>query len=149
VIWRWLAGKNGSTKTTFMPGMVTGYVLPMVVAGFVAPYLLDTTTRFVQAAATLPCARHRLVRSATDAADFARLAGFPVDGRVPCCCATSPVKTFYPERPCCVPSGHVAGIPASAVARGRRAGQVGVPAGAAPVTGWRARQWRISGWRER
>ena len=26
----------------------------MVVAGFVAPYLLDTTTRFVQAAATLP-----------------------------------------------------------------------------------------------
>ena len=52
--WRWLAGKNGSTKTTFMPGMVTGYVLPMVIAGFVAPYLLDTTTRFVQAAATLP-----------------------------------------------------------------------------------------------
>jgi len=39
--WRWLAGKNGSTKTTFMPGMVTGYVLPMVVAGFVAPYLLE------------------------------------------------------------------------------------------------------------
>ena len=26
----------------------------MVVAGFVAPYLLDTTTRFVQAAASLP-----------------------------------------------------------------------------------------------
>ncbi|MGO8889262.1 MAG: hypothetical protein ACLQB1_06075, partial [Streptosporangiaceae bacterium] len=26
----------------------------MVVAGFVAPYLLDTTTRFVQAAAALP-----------------------------------------------------------------------------------------------
>ena len=51
---RWLAGKNGSTKTTFMPGMVTGYVLPMVVAGFVAPYLLDTTTRFVEAAAALP-----------------------------------------------------------------------------------------------
>ena len=46
--WRWLAGKNGSTKTTFMPGMVTGYVLLMVVAGFVAPYLLDTTTRFVR-----------------------------------------------------------------------------------------------------
>ena len=26
----------------------------MVVAGFVAPYLLDTTTRFVEAAADLP-----------------------------------------------------------------------------------------------
>src|SRR5437879_279131 len=52
--WRWLAGKNGSTKTTFISGMLTGYGFPMVVAGFVAPYLLDTTTRFVQAAATLP-----------------------------------------------------------------------------------------------
>src|SRR3984893_5055020 len=59
--WRWLAGKNGSTKTTFMPGMVTGYVLPMVVAGFVAPYLLDTTTRFVEAAARLPGVRLALI----------------------------------------------------------------------------------------
>jgi hypothetical protein len=31
-----------------------GYVSPMVTAGFVAPYLLDTTTRFVEAAARLP-----------------------------------------------------------------------------------------------
>src|SRR5580700_7005437 len=59
--WRWLAGKNGSTKTTFMPGMVTGYVLPMVVAGFVAPYLLETTTRFVEAAARLPGVRLALI----------------------------------------------------------------------------------------
>ena len=29
-------------------------------------------------AAGVPCARHRLARSATDAADFARLAGFPL-----------------------------------------------------------------------
>ena len=61
---RWLDGKNGSTNTTFMPGMVAasgtfaarryaGYS-PMVVAAFVAPYLLDTTTRFVEAAARLP-----------------------------------------------------------------------------------------------
>src|SRR5580704_8391674 len=59
--WRWLAGKNGSTKTTFMLRMVTGYVLPMVVAGFVAPYLLDTTTRFVQAAASLPDVKLALI----------------------------------------------------------------------------------------
>ncbi len=58
---RWFAGKKGSTKTTFMPGMVTGYVVPMVVAGFVAPYLLDTTARFVQAAAALPGTRLALI----------------------------------------------------------------------------------------
>ena len=75
---RWLAGKNGSTKTTFMPGMVAagdrlrsaaagddigpgGYVLSMMVAGFVAPYLLDTTTRFVDAAAGLPDVRLALI----------------------------------------------------------------------------------------
>src|SRR5690242_3494121 len=52
---RWLFGKNGSTNTTFMSGMVAGgYVSPMVTAGFVAPYMLDTTTRFVEAAARLP-----------------------------------------------------------------------------------------------
>jgi len=35
--------------------MVTGgYVSPMVTAGFVAPYLLDTTTRFVEAARACP-----------------------------------------------------------------------------------------------
>ena len=33
----------------------------MVVAGFVAPYLLDTTTRFVEAAARLPGVRLALV----------------------------------------------------------------------------------------
>ena len=59
---RWLDGKNGSTNTTFMSGMVTGgYVPPMVVAGFVAPYLLDTTTRFVEAAARLPDVRMALI----------------------------------------------------------------------------------------
>src|SRR6266702_6847424 len=59
---RWLAGKNGSTNTTFMSGMVTGgYVSPMVTAGFVAPYLLDTTTRFVEAAARLPGGRLALI----------------------------------------------------------------------------------------
>src|SRR6266566_956861 len=59
---RWLAGKNGSTNTTFMSGMVTGgYVSPMVTAGFVAPYLLDTTTRFVEAAARLPGVRTALI----------------------------------------------------------------------------------------
>ena len=59
---RWLDGKNGSTNTTFMSGMVTGgYVSPMVTAGFVAPYLLDTTTRFVEAAARLPGTRMALI----------------------------------------------------------------------------------------
>src|SRR5262249_46410116 len=70
--WRWLEGKNGSTKTTFMPGMLAGrghrptsaqadgahggkgYVSRMAVAGFVAPYLLAATMRFVEAAATVP-----------------------------------------------------------------------------------------------
>ena len=33
----------------------------MVTAGFVAPYLLDTTTRFVEAAAALPGTRLALV----------------------------------------------------------------------------------------
>ena len=42
--------------------MVTGgYVSPMVTAGFVAPYLLDTTTRFVEAAARLPGVRTALI----------------------------------------------------------------------------------------
>ena len=42
--------------------MVTGgYVQTMVVAGFVAPYLLDTTTRFVEAAARLPDVRTALI----------------------------------------------------------------------------------------
>ena len=75
---RWLRGKNGSMKTTFMPGIVAagdrlrsaaagddialgGYVLSMMVAGFVAPYLLDTTTRFVDAAASLPDVRLALI----------------------------------------------------------------------------------------
>jgi ATP-grasp domain len=35
----------------------------MVVAGFVAPYLLDTTTRFVEAAATLPDTKLALITS--------------------------------------------------------------------------------------
>src|SRR5690349_24841796 len=61
---RWLFGKNGSTNTTFMSGMVAGgYVSPMVTAGFVAPYLLDTTTRFVEAAARLPDVRLALITS--------------------------------------------------------------------------------------
>src|SRR5256885_9690808 len=59
---RWLDGKNGSTNTTFMSGMVTGGdVSPMVTAGVVAPYLLDTTTRFVEAAARLPGVRIALI----------------------------------------------------------------------------------------
>src|SRR6516225_11658648 len=59
---RWLDGKNGSMNTTFMTGIVTGgYVQPMVVAGFVAPYLLDTTTRFVEATARLPGVRTALI----------------------------------------------------------------------------------------
>ena len=33
----------------------------MVTAGFVAPYLLDTTTRFVEAAARLPGVRTALI----------------------------------------------------------------------------------------
>ena len=41
--------------------MLTGYGLTMVVAGFVAPYLLDTTTRFVRAAALLPGVRLALI----------------------------------------------------------------------------------------
>ena len=42
--------------------MVTGgYVFPMVTAGFVAPYLLGTTTRFVEAAARLPGVRMALI----------------------------------------------------------------------------------------
>jgi hypothetical protein len=41
--------------------MLTGYGVAMVVAGFVAPYLLDTTTRFVRAAATLPDVRLALI----------------------------------------------------------------------------------------
>ena len=35
----------------------------MTVAGFVAPYLLDTTTRFVEAAASLPDVRLALITS--------------------------------------------------------------------------------------
>src|SRR6201995_4792208 len=59
---RWLDGKNGSTNTTFMSGMVAGGdVHAMVTAGFVAPYLLDTTTRFVEAAARLPDTRMALI----------------------------------------------------------------------------------------
>jgi Carbamoyl-phosphate synthase L chain, ATP binding domain len=38
-----------------------GYVLSMMVAGFVAPYLLDTTTRFAAAAASLPDVRLALI----------------------------------------------------------------------------------------
>src|ERR1700745_955452 len=59
---RWLDGKNGSTNTTFMSGMVTGgYVSPMVTAGFVAPYPLATTARFVEAAGPLPDVRLALI----------------------------------------------------------------------------------------
>src|ERR1700747_3529785 len=59
---RWLDGKNGSTNTTFMPGMVAaGYVQTMVTAGFVAPYLLQPHTRFVEAAARLPDVRMALI----------------------------------------------------------------------------------------
>jgi ATP-grasp domain len=39
----------------------------MVVAGFVAPYLLDTTTRFVEAAASLPDVRLALITSEPEA----------------------------------------------------------------------------------
>ncbi len=46
-----------------MDPITPGYVLPMLVAGFVAPYLLDTTTRFVEAAARLPDVRMALITS--------------------------------------------------------------------------------------
>src|SRR5580704_17727847 len=47
-------GNHGLTTAPWPPRSSKGYVLPMVVAGFVAPYLLDATTRFVEAAAGLP-----------------------------------------------------------------------------------------------
>src|SRR5207248_4840093 len=60
--WRCVEGKNGSTKTTFMaaslPTLGSG---TMVVAAFVAPYLLEATARFVHVAATLPDVRLGLV----------------------------------------------------------------------------------------
>src|ERR1700741_44075 len=75
---RWLDGKNGSTNTTFLSGMVAGgYFSPMVPAGFVAPYLLDTTTRFVEAAARLPDVRLALITSEPED----RLPGQPREGR--------------------------------------------------------------------
>src|SRR4029077_12055005 len=43
------------------PGRLRGYVRPMITAGFVAPYLLDTTARFVQAAASLPDTKLALI----------------------------------------------------------------------------------------
>ena len=41
--------------------MNEGNFFPMVTAGFVAPYLLDTTTRFVEAAASLPDTKLALI----------------------------------------------------------------------------------------
>src|SRR5260370_18327741 len=41
--------------------MVTGYLVAMLVAAFVAPYLPHTTTRFVEAAARLPDVRLALI----------------------------------------------------------------------------------------
>src|SRR5438105_30820 len=59
---RWLLGKNGSTKITFMARTYPRVTIPgMVVVGFVAPYLLETTMRFVGAAARLPGARLALI----------------------------------------------------------------------------------------
>src|SRR5215211_8075601 len=51
---RWVGGKDGSTNTTFTHGMLPSSVLPMVVAAFVAPFLLPATARFVATAAKLP-----------------------------------------------------------------------------------------------
>ena len=48
-------------------------------------------------AAGVPCARHRLARSATDAADFARLAGFPLVVKPP---AGAGAKSTFPPRQC-------------------------------------------------
>jgi hypothetical protein len=51
-------------KGSFSPREApTGYRRPMVVAGFVAPYLLETTTRFVEGAASLPEVQLALVTS--------------------------------------------------------------------------------------
>src|SRR5260370_22197532 len=41
--------------------MVTGYLVAMLVAAFVAPYVVDTTTRVVGAAARLPAVRLALI----------------------------------------------------------------------------------------
>src|SRR5215211_3509467 len=59
---RWVGGKLGSTNTTFtlgmlpsaVPGQSRCSVHAMVVAAFVAPFLLPATARFVATAATLP-----------------------------------------------------------------------------------------------
>src|SRR5512133_3536370 len=51
---RWVGGKDGSTNTTFTLGMLPSSVLAMVVAAFVAPFLLPATARFVLTAAKLP-----------------------------------------------------------------------------------------------
>src|ERR1700710_1806233 len=74
---RWLGGKNGSTNTTFTRTTLvagagsrrTGCAGPrvgvrfrrMVVAAFVAPFLLEATTRFVDSAARLPGVRLGLI----------------------------------------------------------------------------------------
>src|SRR4029453_16592231 len=51
---RCVGGKDGSTNTTFTLGMLPSNVLPMVVAAFVAPFLLPATALFVLPAAKLP-----------------------------------------------------------------------------------------------
>ena len=52
---RWVGGKAGSTKTTFT--LEQGSFPDMVVAAFVAPFLLPATARFVATAAQLPGVR--------------------------------------------------------------------------------------------
>ena len=54
--WRWVGGKAGSTKTTFTASRRVASAR-MVVAAFVAPFLLPATARFVATAAQLPGVR--------------------------------------------------------------------------------------------
>src|SRR5690349_12030241 len=55
---RWVGGKAGSTKTMFtfgmLPAVLTGNFPIVVVAAFVAPFLLEATARFVATAAEVP-----------------------------------------------------------------------------------------------
>src|SRR5438552_4459880 len=69
---RWLGGKAGSMKITFTPRILPGsgrgpplrgclHWPAMRYAVFVAPYFLDTTVRFIAAAASLPDVRLGLI----------------------------------------------------------------------------------------
>ena len=42
--WRWLAGKNGSTNTTFMPGMLRGGMFEALMANELVPETLWALT---------------------------------------------------------------------------------------------------------